>query len=150
MQSVRERESKMHTSREKIHELRTAPERQKDKKKREIQLPWLPFCSCHWLSHCLLAPLALSSIVFSSFLLFLLPFPTQYTWLSGWQDCRGIKTTESFFLYHSIVIVFSSNPKPHNLILFSCSYLLLYDLLFYISYRMLCFSGIYRFNIISN
>lgn len=75
----------------------------------------------------------------SSFLLFLLPFPTQYT---GYLEDRieltvhfsffltsRIKPIESFFLYQSIVIIFASHPEPHNL--FCCLGVLIYYCMIY-------------------
>lgn len=122
-------------------------ERQTDKKekKREIQLPWLPFCSCHWLPHYLLAPLALSSIVFS----FVSPSISHTIHgLSGRQDwahrpffflphqsdkTNWIIFSLSVYCYHFRFPSWTAQP----LLLFRCPYLLLYDLLFYLSHKIL-------------
>lgn len=94
----------------------------------------------------------------SSFLLFFcfsfhFPHNTPAIWMTGLQGSSEslfliscdmgflIKTTESFFLYHSFVIIFSSNPKPHNL---SCLVVLIY---YYMIYCFIYLIGCFDFQV---
>ncbi len=138
-----ERHNQRHLHRGKNNYNYVQPQRDRQTKKREIQLPWLPFCSCHWLPRYLLAPLALSSVVFSSFLLFLLPFPTQCT---GYLDVRTVRELNIlsmhriFLFFISLLLSLSLSILNHtSLLLFSCPYLQLFIVL-YSFYNMFCFS----------
>ncbi len=114
------------------------PQRDRQTKKREIQLPWLPFCSCHWLPRYLLAPLALSSVVFS----FVSPSISHTMHrLSGCQNCKGAQyprhAQNIFFLYQSIVIFVPFYPEPHSL---SCYLVvLIYSYLLFYTAFTICF-----------